>query len=109
MDQIFMGLCYAVPPLIAGNLLYTVLSNMLTAEEGMYMQVIYSAALLWTGFLVFVSIMEINQYSFGRTILSCFLAIIGIAIILLIFLLCFGLIQQILIFIQSVYKELSYR
>ena len=41
MDQIFMGLCYAVPPLIAGNLLYTVLSNMLTAEEGMYMQVIY--------------------------------------------------------------------
>lgn len=109
MDQIFMGLCYAVPPLIAGNLLYTVLSNMLTAEEGMYMQVIYSAALLWTGFLVFVSIMEINQYSFGRTILSCILAIIGIAIILLIFLLCFGLIQQILIFIQSVYKELSYR
>ena len=31
------------------------------------------------------------------------------AMLLLIFLLCFNLVQQILVFIQSIYKELSYR
>ena len=109
MDQIFMGLCYAIIPLIFSNLLYTVLSNLLTLEEGMYMQLISGFALVWTVFMVVVSVMQINQYSFLRTLVSCLLSIVGIAIILLIFLLCFDLVQQMLAFFQSVYKELSYR
>ena len=109
MGQIFMGLCYAITPLIVSNLLCTLLSNLLVLDESMYIELITGLALLWSGFLILVSVMQINQYSFSRSIAACILSIVGIAIILLIFLLCFNLIQQMLAFVQSVYKELSYR
>ncbi len=109
MDQIFMGLCYAVVPLISSNILCTVLSNLIIAQEGMYLELILGLALLWTGFLIVVSVMQINQYTFMKAVVACLLSIVGVAIILLIFLLCFNLIQQMFAFFQSVYKELSYR
>ena len=109
MAQIGMGLCYAVIPLIFSNVIATVLSCVLVIEEAMYIETIVTVMAVWSWFLVFSAIMQINQYSFARTILSAIITIVGVVVILFIGLLGFNLIQQFLAFIQSIYKELAFR
>ncbi len=109
MAQIGTALCYALVPLTVFQLLYTPLSHVMTLQEGVFLTYGYTLVGAWTAFLVVVAVMETNQYSFLKSIGACLLSIVGIAIILLILLLCFNLVQQMLAFFQSVYKELTYR
>lgn len=77
MPQIFIGLCYALIPLTAVNFLNTLLSNVLTLNESTYISFLTALGFLWTGLLVVVSVMEINQYSFSRAIAACLLSIVA--------------------------------
>lgn len=107
--QLFIADMYALVPMIIYNFLFTFLSNVFSLDESIYLNLFFCIAMIWTGFLLITAVMETNQYSFGKAVLSCILAIIGIAVLILLFLLCFDLIGQIFYFLSSVIKEISYR
>ena len=100
---------YAVVPLIAANFLITILSNIFSYQESMYINFIDVTAFLFTAFLLIIGMLQINQYSLFKTLLSSAFTIVGIAVILFIALLCFSLIQQIYVFFYSIVTELYYR
>ena len=109
MQQIFVALCYAVFPMFIYNILYTLLSNVFSMDEALYLSLIHIICIAWTAFLVLIAVMQTNQYTFLRSVASCLLSVVGIAIILLVFLLCADLIGQVVSFIVSIVRELSYR
>ena len=58
---------------------------------------------------LFSAVRSVHQYSFGKTVFAVILTIAAIFIMLFLMVLFMSLIQQIYIFISTVYTELSYR
>ena len=73
------------------------------------MQIIKLIGVGWTVILLFSAIKSVHQYSFGKTVLAIVLTIGAMLIMLFLLVLLMSLIQQIFIFISTVYTELSYR
>ncbi|MCR5585331.1 MAG: YIP1 family protein [Lachnospiraceae bacterium] len=108
MKDIFIAMGYAVLPMILIRLPMIALSLGLTAEEGTFYYVFSYLSYIWTGLLVFFGTMVTHQYSFKKTVLTCVLTVLGMAIIMFIGLLFFSVIQQMITFFTTIYKEIRF-
>lgn len=108
MRDILIATGYALLPIILIRLPMVVMSLAITAEEGTFYYVLDTVSYLWAGALVFFGTMVTHQYSLKKTALTCLCTILGMAIIMFIGLLFFNVIQQMLTFIITVYKEIRF-
>lgn len=107
--DIYMATAYALTPVIIANAILLILSNTLVKSElGIY-AFISSLSLLWTAFLLLIGIMTIHQFSFGRTVFSIIITILGMIVILAIAMLFFSLISRIYFFVIQIITELQLR
>lgn len=104
---IFTG--YSLLPLLLIQFPLIGLSHVITTEEGTFYYVFTVISYIWTAALLLFGMMVTHQYSMKKTILTTILTLVGMAIITFIGLLFFSVIQQIVTFIVSVYKEIRYR
>ena len=104
---IFTG--YSLLPLLLIQFLLIGLSHVITTEEGTFYYVFTVISYIWTAALLLFGMMVTHQYSMKKTILTTILTLVGMAIITFIGLLFFSVIQQIVTFIVTVYKEIRYR
>ena len=109
MRDIFMVLCYAFMPIILIRVPSAILSNVLTLNESSYLTMIDYAAFIWSGILLFVGIMTVHQYSFTKTIATFVLTAVSAVIIIFVCLLLFSLIQELVGFVYSIYREITLR
>ena len=100
---------YALIPYVAQLYINVVLSHILICDEAVFMQIIELIGTCWTVLLMFSAIKTAHQYSFGKTVMAVLLTIAAMLIMLFLLVLFMSLIQQIYIFISTVYTELSYR
>lgn len=100
---------YALLPLIFTNVLYIGLSWVLVAEEGYYITLLDGVGLLWTLMWVFFAMMVTQQYSFGKSIATALLSIVGMGLILFVLLLLFYLAQQVYSFAFDLFTEIEFR
>ena len=96
-------------PLIFIRLPMVLMSHGITTNEGSFYYVLGTVSYLWAGFLIFTGTMVIHQYSVTKTIATCIVTIVGMGIIMFIGLLFFNVIQQMLTFVTTIYKELRFR
>ena len=108
MKDIFIAMGYALIPLILVRIPMIILSLGITAEEGTFYYVLDVFSYIWTGILVFFGTMITHQYSFRKTVLTCILTVVGMGIIMFIGLLFFNVIQQIITFFTTIYKEIRF-
>ena len=108
MKDIFIAMGYALIPLILVRIPMIILSLGITAEEGTFYYVLDVFSYIWTGILVFFGTMITHQYSFRKTVLTCILTVVGMGIIMFIGLLFFNVIQQMITFFTTIYKELRF-
>ena len=87
----------------------TLLSNLLILDEAAFYHVIMWISIVWFALLMFISTLSIHNYSVGKTVATVFLIFLAILIILFLALMVFMLIQQVFVFIRSIYTELLYR
>ena len=73
------------------------------------MQVIKFIGVGWTVILLFSAVKSVHQYSFKKTVLAIGFTLSAMFIMLFLLVLFMSLIQQIYIFISTIYTELSYR
>ena len=104
---IFTG--YSLLPLLLIQFPLIALSHVITTEEGTFYYVFTVISYIWTAALLLFGMMVTHQYSMKKTILTTILTLVGMAIITFIGLLFFSVIQQIVTFIVTVYKEIRYR
>jgi hypothetical protein len=100
---------YALIPYVAQLYINVALSHVLIQDEYVFMQVTELIGTCWTVILLFSAIKTVHQYSFGKTVLAVLLTIEAMLIMLFLLVLFMSLIQQVYIFISTVYTELSYR
>lgn len=109
MKNIFIYSAYALIPYISGYLIGTFLSHFLVMDEFIFIEVIQMIGFLWTFILLISGIKAVHQFSFGKTLALMILTIVAMIAMLFLLVLLLTLFQQILIFIMSIYTELSYR
>jgi hypothetical protein len=107
--EIVMATGYAMFPVAVLYSAQTLLSNVITQQEAAFYYFLDTIAVIWLIWLMYIGMMTVHQYSPGKTVVTMILTLVVCGIILFIGLLFFSLIQQIVGFVQTIYKELVFR
>lgn len=107
--DIYTCTCYALKPYLWMSIPLLILSNILTAREAMFYQLLDQICVIWILALMFFGMMTIHDYSLSKAILTTALTIIGMMLIIFILLLTISIIQNIADFVISIYREISVR
>jgi hypothetical protein len=109
MGDIYMAIAYALVPNVIINTIMIILSQALTFDEGAVYWFLAGFATLWTGILIIAGMMMVHDYSFGKTVLSSFLTVIGMGVMVFIFVIFFSLVSDSIAYFISLYKEILFR
>ena len=109
MKDVYMGMCYSLTPYILIMNPVTILSNVLTKEEGAFLAYFEVIALVWAGAWILISVMQIHDYSLMKAILAIAFSVVGMMIIVFLIMLFFSLVSDAVAFFVSVGKELIFR
>ena len=107
MKNICIYSAYALIPYIAQIFINVLLSHILIQDEAVFMQAIRIIGVGWSVMLLFSAIKSVHQYSFGKTVFAIILTIVAMLIMLFLLVLFMSLIQQVYIFISTIYTEIS--
>ncbi|NLT08528.1 MAG: YIP1 family protein [Ruminococcus sp.] len=109
MKNICIYSAYALVPYIVQLFVNVLLSHVLIRDEAVFINVIRIIGVGWSVILLFSAVRSVHQYSPGKTVFAVILTIAAMLIMLFLLVLFMSLVQQIWIFILSVYTEISYR
>ena len=107
--DIYMAMCYALVPYIMIQLVMILVSNMITFEEGSFYSVMLGISLIWCGALVFVGLMQVHDYTPGKTFIFLIVTAVGACVILFLVLVFFSLLSDAFGYFVSMYREIVYR
>ena len=109
LKDIYMGMCYSLTPYILIMNPITIISNVVTKEEGAFIVYFEYLALGWAAALILVSVMQIHDYSLMKAILAIAFSVAGMLIIVFLVMLFFSLVSDAVAFLISVGKEIMFR
>lgn len=107
--DIYLVLGYALALKVYLGLFAIILSNVLTMDEAFFY---YGLQTLGFGILIiygFLGILVIHEYTLTKTFLTMGLTVLSAGVIIFLSLLAFSLLQQIYVFLVTIYRELSLR
>ena len=107
--EIIMTICYAMTPLVLMLIPATILSNFLTLDETAFYTMIVVLAVGWFIFLSFIGLLRIHNYTVFKAIIMVALTFVSLLIIVFLITLLLTLLQQLMVFVGSLYNELSFR
>lgn len=105
LGEIFKGVAYSMYPFILACLVSTLVSYVATTNELFLLNVIFAVGLAWTLLLVFISISEIQNYTFGQTVKSVLITVLFVVVILLVLAFVQMTIRQLFTFLIEIVKE----
>lgn len=107
--NIYIYTCYSLFPLIIVYPIQIALAQIVSLDELALYEFLGIFAIIVVIFLLFVGTLVTHDYSAGKTVLMLVITVIGMMILVFIAMLCFTLIQQVLIYIKNVVNELQLR
>ena len=109
MKEILMVVGYALFPVVILGYPGIILSNLIGQNEvGLY-NLYIGVSWFFTGWTLFMGILNIHEYGLGKTIAAFLLTIVAMLVMVFVGLLFFDLIQQVITFIRMIWEELSLR
>ena len=107
--DLFIGGAYVLAPMLVFLPIRILLTNVLTFNEAFFITLIDVISYGWTGLLIILALMYLNDYSFKRTlgilVLTMFTVLVTVALLFVIYV----LIVQLVNFISGIYGEVVYR
>jgi len=104
---VFITTAYCFTPYLVISPLNIMFSWVLTLNESaLYFGIVFIMN-AWTILLLFLALIKMNTYSFGKGLFVALLSVIGIVLILIVLLLAFAFIFQIFMFIRELMQELQ--
>lgn len=106
--DIIIAVGYGITPATVGYVLATLLSRVIADNEqasfyGLLIGIAYAVI------LVLMGIMQVHNYTLGKTLITLFLTFVAVLIIIFLALLLFNLVSQVITFFKSIYLELIFR
>ena len=108
-QDIYMAMCYALVPFILIQLPLVLLSHMISFDEYAYYTVLAGISVIWSLGLVFVGLMQVHDYSAGKTVIFLVATVIGAMIIMFLMLVFFSLLSDAVSYFVSLYREIVFR
>lgn len=109
LKDIAIAIGYAMIPMIVCMNLGTVVSQFVAQNEEAFYFMIIGIGIDYGLFMMLIGIMEIHNYTLGKTLVTIFLTFIAMFIIIFVTLLFVDLINQVYSFFYSIYQELIFR
>ncbi len=107
--DIVIALGYAMLPMILTFILGTLISQVVAENEEAFYTIIMGIGIAYTAILMLVGIMQVHNYTLGKTLITLFLTLLAVIIIIFLLLLVSNFIMQVVTFIESIYTELILR
>lgn len=107
--HVFIMFCYVLLPYTVFEMIYIIATNLVNAEMSAFLDAIRFIGFLWSFIILIFGEYYVHQLTFGKVILNLILTGIGIVIILFLLLLGYSLVQQIYVFIYTIYNEIVFR
>lgn len=109
MKDIAVAVGYGCTPLIPAFLIATAMSHVITEEEGAFYSIVIGVGIAYAVILVLIGIMQVHNYTIGKTLQTLFLTFVAILIIIFLGLLLADLIGQVYNFFRCLYIEIIFR
>ncbi len=109
LKDIVIAVGYAMLPLIVTYITATIVSQFIAENEEAFYYLIMIIGTAYTVIMALIGIMQVHNYTLGKTLGTLFLTIVAMLIIILLALLMFNLISQVVAFFNSIYIELIFR
>ncbi len=109
LKEVYMGVAYALTPYILLQIPMVILSNFVTADEGVFYTLLNAISLLWCGALILSALMKIHDYTLGQTVLSTIASIVGMLAIALLCLIFFSMFSEAIGYFSSLIQEIRIR
>lgn len=107
--EIVVATAQAVVPIVLVQLPLLLLSHVFTVPEQSFFYLIQSVSYVWAGYLLFVGMMTVHQYTLAKTVVTMILTLVVIGIVMFLGLLLFSLIQEMTSFANIIGTELKFR
>ena len=107
--DIYISTCYCLIPLVVIRFVEVVCSNLLTADEYVFVGMLATAFNAWFIILLLFALKTIHNYTVTKTIFNALMTVVGMAIIFFIAFLFIVLIQQLYIFFATIVTEIIMR
>lgn len=109
MKDIAIAVGYAMTPMIVCYNIATVVSLYVTQDEAAFYAIIMGIGIAYSLLMILMGIMQVHNYTLGKTLLTILLTFIAMFIIIFVVLLFVDLITQVYSFFYSIYQELIFR
>lgn len=109
LKQIYMASCYAMLPYPLINLPLILVSNMVTEEEGSFYSVLVVISLAWAAVWIIAAMMQIHEYTIGKTIFFTVATIFAMLVLIFLLLLFFSMFSSGVAYFISLGKEIMFR
>lgn len=109
MRDIFIAIGYAFAPLIPAFLLGTGFSFFIVEDEAAFYTMIIGIGIAYAVMLLLMGVMQVHNYTLGKTLQTLFLTFVAVLIIIFVALLLADLVGQVINFVKSVYTEIVFR
>ena len=109
LKDVYIATAYALVPYIIGALIIIPLSNVITLEEGSFYSVISTFTTIWSALLLVCGMIQIHDYSLGKTLLFLVMTVLAMAVVIFLLLLFLTLVGDGIGYFISLYKEINFR
>jgi hypothetical protein len=96
-------------PLIVSFALATLVSQAVAENEEAFYSLILVAGVAYAAVMMLIGIMQVHNYTLGKTLLTLLLTLLAVFIIIFLVMLVFQFITQVISFFQGIYTELIFR
>ncbi len=107
--DIFIATGYSLAPLPVFVILSTILTNVMTAQEGTMVNLLVSIGYVWVGLLLFFGMMVVHDYSMGKNFATVLGTIVAMAIIIFVIILFSSLVAKMITFVLAIISEIGNR
>lgn len=107
--DIFIATGYALAPLPVFVIISTVLTNVMTSDEGQIVTLLVTLGYVWVGILLFFGTMVTHDYTMGKNFVTILGTVLAMAIIIFVVVLFSSLVAKMLSFIIAIVTEIGNR
>lgn len=109
LGDVYKGTAYALTPYPLIQLPIIIMSNVVTLQESTFYEIFNTVSFIWVGILLFMAMLMIHSFGFGKTILFTIFTAFGMLVFIFIMLLFFSMVSQGVAFFVSLGREVIFR
>lgn len=109
LKDIAIAIGYAMIPIIVCFTIGTIFSHFVAQNEGAFYWMIIAIGIAYGLMMMLIGIMQVHNYTLGKTLITIFLTFVAMFIIIFVVLLLTDLVNQVYNFFYSIYQELIFR